>query len=53
MFRAPVWRYQLWGGLGLIVVDALSSGTTVTQDRCYEAHSLMLKVKQEMTAGRQ
>ena len=26
MFRAPVWRYQLWGGLGLIVVDAGSLG---------------------------
>jgi hypothetical protein len=50
MFRAPIWRYQLWGGLGLIVVDAGSSGTTLRQDRCYEAHSLMLEAKQLMTA---
>lgn len=44
MVREPSRRYQLWGGLGLIVVDQ-DSREMVRQDRYYEAHSLLLAAK--------
>jgi methyltransferase family protein len=46
MFREPRRRYQLWGGLGLIVVDQDSSSPMVRQDRYYEAHPLIREVRQ-------
>lgn len=47
MLREPSRRYQLWGGLGLIVVDQ-DSRELVRQDRYYEAHSLIRTAKPVM-----
>jgi hypothetical protein len=46
MFRVPWLRYQLWGALGLIVVDATAAAPLVRQDRYYDAHPLVVEMKQ-------
>jgi Methyltransferase domain len=46
MFRGPGWRYQLWGGFGLIIVDEAHSGNTLRQDHYYEIQPLMQEMKQ-------
>ena len=46
MYRPPSIRYQLWGGLGLIVVDATEAAPLVRQDRLYDMHPLVAEMKQ-------
>ena len=48
MFREPGLRYQLWGGLGLIVVDTAASGGTITQDTYYETYPLVMGIRQQV-----
>lgn len=48
MFREPSLRHQLWGGLGLVVVDARRTayfGEPVRQHRHYEAFSLFREAR--------
>src|SRR4051794_29033477 len=49
MFREPALRHELWGGLGLILVDATRSvyfhEGGVRQDRYYEAHGLIREMR--------
>jgi hypothetical protein len=48
VFRQPSLRHQLWGGLGLIVVDAGAAGDTVTQDTYYETYPLIREMRDRL-----
>jgi hypothetical protein len=49
MFRAPSLRHELWGGLGLVLVDATRAAYFheggVRQDRYYEASRLIREMR--------
>jgi hypothetical protein len=48
VFRRPAFRHQLWGGLGLIVVDADAASDTVTQDTYYETYPLIREMRDRL-----
>ena len=48
IFRQPSLRHQLWGGLGLIVVDADAPGDMVTQDTYYETYPLIREMRERL-----
>lgn len=54
MFRDPDHRYELWGGLGLVVVDSTRSAyfpsAPVIEDRYYEAGHLYPQVRDLVAA---
>jgi hypothetical protein len=53
MFRQPELKHELWGGLGLVVVDATRTGYfagSVRQSRYYPAFDLVTTARERLTA---
>lgn len=57
VFRQPELLHELWGGLGLVVVDASRlayfASATVVQDRYYPAHPLLAEMRDRLAAREQ
>lgn len=54
VFKQPELLHELWGGLGLVVVDASRlayfPGTSVVQDRYYPAHPVFVEMRDRIAA---
>lgn len=51
MFQEPSLRDELWGGLGIVVVDSESDAPYLRQDRYYEAFHLVRAARNLKTAS--